>query len=120
MKINYKYLSAFAVLFVIETLIAIYAHGFIREHVGDVLVVVLLYCFIRIFIQEPILLLPLYIFIFATCVEIGQYFEITKILGLVDNKIARIILGATFDVNDIVCYFVGCLGLFGLEWLKRK
>jgi len=118
MKINLskKYLCVFIVVFIIEAIIAVFIQdNFVRPYLGDVLVVVLIYCLIKTFVRNEIKLLPLYIFIFAALVEISQYFNLAKLLGLNDYKIVRIIIGSTFDIKDIACYLVGCVGLFLYE-----
>lgn len=105
-----KYLIATIVLLLIEVFIALYVHdNFIRPYIGDVLVVIVIYTFIRIFIPEKCKLLPLYIFIFAAGVELLQLINILEFLALQDAKFLRIIIGATFDIKDIVCYAVGCV-----------
>lgn len=97
------------VLLVIEVLIALFVHDkFIRPYIGDVLVTVLIYTSLRIFIPKGVKLLPLYVFIFATGVEVMQYFNIVEVLGLSDNRFFSILIGSVFDVKDIVCYGVGC------------
>jgi hypothetical protein len=121
-KPNIKYLATFFATLIIEVIIALYAKdNFIRAYLGDVLVVVLIYCFIKSFIKIETEYLWLYIFIFATLIEIGQYFNFVDLMGLGEYRIARIILGTTFDIRDIICYFVGCIGilLFNIS-LKRK
>ena len=116
-----KYLCAFIAVFIIEAIIAVFIHdNFIRPYLGDVLVVVLIYCFIKTFVGNETKLLPLYIFIFAVLVELGQYFDLATLLGLSDYKIARVIIGSTFDMKDIACYLVGCVGLFLFEMIKRR
>ena len=113
MKLNKKYLFAFLITFAIEVIIALFIKIIlIRGFVGDILVIVLMYCFIKAFISKPIKLLPLYLFIFASAVEIAQYFNIVEKLNLQDNKFFRIIIGTTFDINDILCYFIGAVILF--------
>ncbi|WP_331665956.1 ribosomal maturation YjgA family protein [Lacrimispora sp.] len=120
-RLNMKYLCAFIMVFIIEVLIAAFVNDkFIRPYVGDVLVVVLIYCFIRSFVKMEVKLLPLYIFIFAVLTEVGQYFHLAKLLGLSDYKIARIIIGSTFDFKDIACYLAGCAGLFLYETVKGR
>jgi len=120
-RLDIKYLCAFIAVFIIEAIIAVYIHdNFIRPYLGDVLVVVLIYCFIKTFVRNETKLLPLYIFIFTVLVELGQYFNLAKLLGLSDYKIARIIIGSTFDMKDIACYLVGCVGLFLYEKTKRR
>ena len=119
-KVSIKYLCAFFVVLTVEILIAVYAKdNFIREHLGDVLVVVLIYCFIKAFIRNEIKLLWLYIFLFAALVEIGQYFHFVDMIGLGDYKLARIIFGTTFDANDIICYLVGCVGIWIFERVRE-
>lgn len=109
-------------LLMIEVLIALFVHDdFIRPYVGDVLVVVVIYTFIRIWVPEKCRLLPMYVFIFATGIEILQYFEIVKIFGWEDNTFLRVLFGSVFDVKDIVCYAVGCMALGGYEiWLAGR
>ena len=115
-KLSKKYLCVFIVVFIIETIIAVFIQdNFVRPYLGDVLVVVLIYCLIKTFVRNEIKMLPLYIFIFAALVEISQYFNLAKLLGLNDYKIVRIIIGSTFDIKDIACYLVGCVGLFLYE-----
>jgi hypothetical protein len=116
-----RYLSAFLVILGIEVLIALFIKdGFIRTHLGDILVVILIYCFIRTFIRNILILLPFYIFLFASLVEIGQYFNMVERLGLGQSSGTAIILGQTFDPGDIVSYFLGCSLLFLYELAARK
>lgn len=121
MKINKKYVMAFIVLFIVEVLIALFVRdAFIRPFVGDILVVILVYCFIRAVIVKPIKFLPAYVFLFAAAVEVAQYFNIVELLNLQDYALARVLLGTTFDMKDILCYLVGGLILIGWErWEKR-
>ena len=109
MKKRLFYFLMTVILFLMEVFIAIYVHdSFIRPYIGDVLVVIVIYMFIRIIIPEKIKLLPLYVFIFAVFVEIMQYFNIVKVLGLESNRILSIAIGSSFDLKDILCYAVGC------------
>lgn len=113
MKPRIRYAVAFLVLLAVEVLIALFVHdNFIRPYVGDMLVVVVLYCFVRIWIPNGVRLLPLFIFVFAAGVEFLQYFRLVELLGVASNPFLRILLGATFDWKEIVCYGVGCAGIF--------
>lgn len=112
---------AFLLLLFIEVLIALYIRdSFIRPYLGDMLVVIVIYCFIRIFVPDKLSLLPLYIFIFATGVEVLQYFNLIQILGLKNNTFLRVVVGTVFDIKDIACYGVGCLFLGAIELIKTK
>ncbi|MBQ9394993.1 MAG: DUF2809 domain-containing protein [Proteobacteria bacterium] len=120
-KTRTQYIILTIILLLTEILIALFVHDtIIRPHIGDVLVVILIYCFVRCFIPKGIKLLPLYVFIFAVCVEVMQYFKIIDILELRDNKLARIIIGSTFDWGDIAAYATGCVIIYVLAWVRRQ
>ena len=117
------YLIAILVLLATEVCIALFVHdGFVRPFIGDVLVVILIYTFLRIFIPEKVRWLSLYIFIFAVLVEVLQYFRIVEVLGLQDNKVMSTIIGTSFDIRDILCYFVGCVltGIWDFRLFKKN
>lgn len=117
MKMNYKYLSTFIMLLVVEIYIALFVHdNIIRPFVGDALVVGLIYFFIRSFMRKP-RFLAVYIFLFACLIEVGQYFNLVSLLHMENLKGAKIIIGSTFDLNDIFCYFFGTISLFVYEAL---
>ena len=108
----------FIALFVIEIIIALYVRdSFIRPYGGDVLVTVLLCCFLRIFIPNRCKLLPLFVFLFAAFVEVLQAINIVALLGLQNIRFLRILIGTTFSVADIICYAVGCLIFFLIDYL---
>lgn len=115
------YAAATVLLVITEVLIALYVHDdFVRPYVGDVLVVIAVYCAVRIFIPVKCKLLPLYVFIFAGGVELLQYFDLVKKLGLENNIFLRTLLGSVFDVKDIICYAAGCIVLGIYEIMIRK
>ena len=123
MRKRIPYLTATILLFAVEVFIALFVHdSFVRPFIGDVLVVILIYTFIRIFIPEKVRLLPLYVFVFAAAVEILQYFRIVEVLGLQDNVIMSTVIGTSFDIRDILCYFVGCVfcGVWEVIRYKRE
>lgn len=119
MKINFKYLKAFIIVFFIEVFIALFIHDrIIRPYIGDILVIVLLYTLVKSFCKREIKLLPVYLFVFAAFVEVMQIFNIVKVLGLENNKVLSIIIGSTFDIKDILCYLAGSIIL--LIWDNRR
>lgn len=121
MKLNYKYLIAFIIILIIEIFIAVFINDtIIRPFVGDILVVVLLYVFFRIFIKKYAKYLPIYIFMFACLIEIGQYFNLLSILHLENFKLAQIIIGSTFDIKDIICYFIGTVLIIFINYKDRE
>ena len=109
------YLLIFFGLLATEIVIALFVNdAFVRPYVGDMLVTLLLCCLCRVIVPNSVRLLPVYLFVFATCVEIGQYFDLVALLGLADNRIISIALGRTFSWMDLVCYAVGCAAAFAL------
>lgn len=121
MRERMKNLCIFTLIFIVEVLIALYIRDrFIRPYVGDVLVVVLLYFAIRVLWPKGIRLLPLYVTLFACAVEVSQYFNLVALLGLADNRLARTLLGSTFDWADVVCYLVGGALVWGWQRLRVK
>ena len=115
-KLRMLYIISFFALFLIEVLIALFVRDqFIRPYVGDVLVTMLICCFVRMFLPEGVRGLPIYVMLFAAAVEIGQYFQLVKLLGLGNSKFFSILLGTSFSVYDLLCYAVGCAVFFVAE-----
>ena len=97
-------------LFVVLVVIAVYVHDtIIRPFVGDTLAVIWLYYTARSLLNISVLRLSTGVLILSYCVELAQYFNVVTLLGLQDVKIAKIVLGSTFDVMDIAAYTVGWL-----------
>ncbi len=120
-KLHLTYTLSFLALLFIEVLIALFIRDdFVRPYVGDVLVTVLICCFMRIFFPRGVKALPLYVFIFAATVEILQYFDIVKLLGLESNRFISILIGRTFSFADLVCYAIGCLLFFSADSLLKR
>ncbi|MCL2375801.1 MAG: DUF2809 domain-containing protein [Defluviitaleaceae bacterium] len=119
--INYKYLAAAVVLFIAMVIIALFFQGgFLRNHFGDILVVMFIVCTIRSIIRPRMKWLCLAVFIFATLVEIGQYFDLVGLLGLTGNALAETIIGTTFDPWDILMYAIGCLIMYVIERCRDR
>ena len=121
MKKRIPYAAAFALLFLCEILIALFVRdAFLRPYGGDILVTVLICAFVRIFFPTGIRLLPLYVFLFAAAVEVLQYFDFVRLIGLADSAFFSTLLGRSFSWIDILCYGAGC-ALFSLtEYLLDK
>lgn len=119
-KERIKYAAIFIILLCIEVIIALFVHdNIIRPYVGDMLVVILIYFALRIIIPRGFNLLPLWVFLFAAFIEVLQYFNFVKIIGLGDSAFFRILLGSTFDIKDILCYGVGAAFLFIYDFIGR-
>jgi len=113
--------TAFVVLLLLEVLIALFAHdSFIRPYFGDVLVTVLLCSLVRIFFPQGIRALPFFVFLFALLVEIGQWFDFVRLLGLENNRFLSVLMGRSFSIFDIVCYGAGCFAFWLAEYFLAK
>lgn len=124
-KVKLRYRLIYAVLFCVilfaEICIALFVNdSFIRPYVGDVLVTVLICCFCRVIVPEGVRALPIYVFVFAAVVELGQYFDVVRLLGLDGNKFVSVLLGRTFSVYDLLCYAIGCLLFFAVDRLVAR
>ena len=119
-KFNAGYAVAFLALLAVIVYIALFVtQPFIRHHFGDVLIMWFMYCFFRLWWANPPRLLWVWLFMFATAVEVGQYFGLVYLLGLGHSQLARIVIGVTFDWWDIVMYGAGAVGIAVYEqWVK--
>lgn len=116
LRFNRNYFALTVILFVIEICIAIFVNdAFVRPFLGDVIVVWFMYYFIRSFIAIKPIYIAFFTLLFSFAVEIGQYFKLIEILGLQENKWARIVIGTSFSWWDLLCYVVGFLLLFLMD-----
>lgn len=105
-----KYLTLAALLFAAEVGIALFVKdAFVRPFVGDVLVVLLIYCFWRAFWQIDYRRAALAVFLLACLIEILQYFDYVRRLGLENNRILSTVMGRTFEWMDFIAYLAGFL-----------
>jgi hypothetical protein len=108
LRFNKTYFWLALLLFLIEVLIAAFAHDrFIRPYFGDFLVVIFLYCLVRSFFKAPYFKVALAVLLFAYLIEVLQYFHFIRHLGLQHSLLARLILGSGFEWLDLVMYTVG-------------
>jgi hypothetical protein len=75
----------------------------------------LIYCFIKSFIDISVLYAAISVLIFSYFVEILQHFNIVDRLGLQNSKLARIIIGSSFEWIDLIAYTVGVIVVFYVE-----
>ena len=107
------------ILLIILIVIAIYVKDeFIRPFVGDVLVVFWVYLLLKSFLNVSSFELAHYTLLFAFAVEISQFYNLVNILGLEHIKLAKIIMGATFDWFDLLAYLVGWLVILIVEKIR--
>lgn len=109
-KFQKKYFFLTIGLLISEILIALYVHDrIIRPYIGDLLVVIFIYCFFKSFLNVPVTKMALAVLLFSYAVEAGQYFGLVYLLGLEDYKIARIIIGVSFEWLDLIAYTAGII-----------
>ena len=107
-KFRARYLFFSIILFITEICIGLFLRdGFIRPYLGDFLVVILIYCFIRSFFDAAVFSTAIFVLFFSYTIEFLQYFKLVEILGLQHLKIARILIGTSFDWADLVAYTLG-------------
>ncbi len=120
-KSRVTYILIFLLLFSVEILIALFVHdSFVRPFIGDVLVAMLVCAFLRIFIPEKVRLMPVFATLFAVMIEVLQYFDFVKLLGLENNPVISTALGRTFDIRDIICYIIGGAIFYIAESVLRR
>ncbi|RMZ49683.1 DUF2809 domain-containing protein [Flavobacteriaceae bacterium PRS1] len=121
MKFSKAYFFWFLILFIIEACIAFFIkEGFIRHTFGDVLVVIMLYCLIKSFVKAK----PIYTVITVLIVSFGiEFLQLTHILQwlhIENNKALKLILGSTFDINDLLAYLFGIIVVLLIEYKYSK
>lgn len=117
MRMSRRYASLFALLLLIEVLIALYVDDpFVRPYLGDSLAVVALYCLVLVFVELPKQRALLGVFVFACALEFAQYLRLVERLGLQHNRPLRIVIGTVFSPLDLLAYAAGALLVVLLEW----
>ena len=110
------YFACTVILFFTEVLIAAYLNdAIIRPYVGDFLVVILIYCFVKSFLDLPPIPLAIAVLLFAFFIELLQYFNLVDLLGLGGSKIAKIVLGSSFEWIDLIAYTAGVIAILFVE-----
>jgi len=120
-KFNKTYFILSLLIFFIEVLIALYINDkIVRPYIGDVLVVILLYCFVKAFMDVKVVQTAIFVLLFAFLVETLQYLNIVEKLGLNHSKIARTIIGTSFEWIDLIAYTFGILLVILVEKFRIK
>jgi hypothetical protein len=115
-QFNKSYLIYSIILFIIEAWIAIiFKSGFIRHTFGDYLVVILLYCFIKSFINAKPIHIAIVVLIIAFGIEFLQLTNLLETLNLQNSTIAKLVLGSTFHVSDLIAYMLGVVTVLIIE-----
>jgi len=114
------YFISFLLLLVTEILIALYLNDeIIRPYIGDLLVVILIYCFVKSFFATPVVPTAIAVLLFAYAIEMLQYFQIVKLLGLQHSTFARVVIGTSFEWIDMLAYTAGALLIVFVEKVPK-
>lgn len=118
---NTFYAGIAVVLFVVEVLIALFVNGgFVRVYVGDMLAVVFVYAALRAVTRMSLAAALSATLVIALAIEIAQAVGLLNMIGLADNRIARIVLGGVFDMLDIAAYLGGAAVVVIAEMSFRR
>lgn len=121
MRFSLKYFLAAFALFITEFLIARFINGgFIRNVLGDYLVVFLIYYFLLSFYKWQKFKLAVFVLLVAYLIEILQYVQILKILGIPKSTLTDMILGSSFDWLDMLAYTLAFLSLVLMQRIWKK
>lgn len=90
-------------------------HQVVRGFVGDIIVTILIYAFVKIFIDITPVKLSIFVLLFSYSIEILQYFRFIEFIGLSENKLARVMFGATFDYTDLIAYTIGVIIIYLMD-----
>ena len=114
------YLITAITLFIIEVVIALWIQDtVIRPYGGDFLVVIFLYSLVRAVTNVEVWKVAIGVLIFAFLIEAAQYLQLISMIGLEKYKVARIVLGTSFEWGDMVAYTLGILFVLIVENRKR-
>ena len=115
------YALATAILLAVEILIALFvADRFVRPYLGDTLAVVLAYCTLRAALDLSARAAAALALAIAVVIELGQYLQILRMVGLERNAIATTVLGSGFDPHDFLAYTAGAIGVLAFEAARAQ
>lgn len=117
MKRRLVYFSLTTLCFIACILIVVFFsdNQIIRGFIGDIIVISLIYFFIKIFCDFNALKLAIFTLVIAYTTEFLQYLNLTALLGLEHNVMARIIFGTVFDPYDLAAYTIGVVLVYIID-----
>lgn len=116
LQFNKNYLIIAHILFLVELAIAfILKTGFIRYTFGDYLVVILLYAIFRGCTNLSVWASSLIVLLIAYTIEFLQLTDFLSYFNLQDSFTAKLILGSTFSISDLIAYTLGLVTVLIFE-----
>jgi len=115
------YILVTILLLVLECVIALYINdSFIRPYLGDLIATIVVYGILmsisNLKVQNGILLALL----ISYTIEFLQSIQIVQLLDLMENKIARTMIGTSFSWMDILMYTLGAIAIYLFERMNIK
>ena len=99
-----------------EVYIALFVRdAWVRPYGGDLLAVVWVYCLLRSALTLRSTTLALAAFAVGAGVEVAQYLEVPRLLGLSRHPVLSVIAGTTFQWGDLLAYALGAALAYGLD-----
>lgn len=121
MYFNRSAFRLFLYFLAVEIAIALWVRDrFVRPYLGDVLVIFLLFYALQSVLQQSTGVLATAVLLFAFLIEYLQYVKAIEWLQLSHNRIAQTVLGTSFSAHDLLCYGLGFLALFPIEYVRNK
>lgn len=119
-KPRFWYVIATLFFLIIEILIALYVNdSFIRPYLGDLLATLLVYALIMSISKVTPATGIIIALLTSYFIELLQMLHIVKLLGLMQYKVARIIIGTSFSWMDLLMYTAGALVIALLEIIPK-
>ena len=109
-------------LLAIEIVIGLFATGWVRYYLGDVLVVALIYTIFRTISPnkpDKWFVIPSVVLLFSFVVEFLQLWGFCDRFGI-KNHLLRIIIGTGFSPVDLMCYVAGVIPCYVSEYVIRS
>ena len=117
MRFSITYFLLTIALFLTELCIALFIHdAFIRPYFGDFLVVILIYCSIKSVLDLPVLKVAIFVLLFSFAIEMLQYCDLIKKLGIEKSTLAKTVFGHSFSWSDILAYICGIVAVVLVEY----
>ena len=112
------YFLAATGLLVLEIGIALFVHDrFVRPYAGDFLATIFLFWLAKAFVDAPNKRIAMAVLLVSYLIEAGQYFHLLSLVGLQHSRLARVVLGSSFEWTDLLAYTLGTLVAVGIEHL---
>lgn len=120
LRFHKAYFLAASLLLLLEIYIAVAVHDkIIRPYAGDFLATIFLFCLAKSFISASNMRVAVAVLLVSYLIEGLQYIHLLTLLGWQHWRVARIVLGNSFEWSDMLAYTLGIL-LVGLLQVAHR